>query len=177
MRLSRRLTLALGMAMVLPLAAAPDGARDFDWEIGTWKTVLKRRLEPLTGSDEWGHYEGTTVVRKVWDGRSNLVELDVQGPAGRIEGASWRLYNPQARQWSLNFASVRSGTLSAPSVGEFKNGRGEFYGADTFDGRAILVRFVITRSGDDAARFEQAFSADGGKNWEVNWVAEDTRLK
>src|SRR5574338_882762 len=84
-----------------------DGQRDFDFEIGTWKTHLRRRLHPLTGSNTWVEYEGTTVVRKVWNGRANLVELEVAGPAGRIEGLSLRLYNPQSRQWSLNFSNSR----------------------------------------------------------------------
>src|SRR5690349_1939537 len=85
-----------------PAAAAP-GQHDFDWEFGTWKTVVKRRLRPLTGSQEWVEYQGTTTVSKVWKGRANLVELDVTGPAGRLEALSLRLYNPESRQWSLNF--------------------------------------------------------------------------
>jgi hypothetical protein len=152
-----------------------SGQRDFDFEIGKWKTQLKRRLRPLTGSNEWVEYQGTTVVRKVLDGKANLVELDVTGPSGRIEGMSLRLYNPEARQWSLNFANAASGTLTPPVIGEFKNGRGEFYGADTLGARAILVRFVIFDITPDSAKFEQAFSSDGGKTWEVNWVATDTR--
>ena len=157
--------------------AARDGQHDFDWEIGTWKTHLKRRLRPLTGSDEWVRYEGTSVARKVWNGRANLLELDVQGPAGRIEGASWRLYNPESRQWSLNFANARSGTLSPPTIGEFRDGRGEFHSAETLDGRAILVRFVISDITADSAHFEQSFSDDGGRTWETNWIADDTRVK
>ncbi len=157
--------------------AAHDGAHDFDWEFGLWKTYLKRRLRPLTGSNEWVEYEGTSEVRKVWDGRSNLLELDVQGPAGRIQGASWRLYNPEARQWSLNFSNVRTGTLSPPSIGQFKDGRGEFYSTETLDGRTILVRFVISGITDDSAHFEQSFSDDGGKTWETNWIADDTRME
>ncbi len=156
--------------------AARDGQRDFDFEIGTWKTRLSRRVKPLTGSNTWVQYEGTTVVRKVWGGAANLVELDVSGPAGRIEGASLRLYNPQARQWSLHFANRQSGTSSPPTIGEFKNGRGEFYAQETLDGRAILVRFVISDITKDSCRFEQAFSDDGGKTWEVNWIAVDTRV-
>lgn len=159
-----------------PVAAQRDGQRDFDFEIGTWKTKLSRRLRPLTGSDTWVEYEGTTVVRKVWDGRANLVELDVEGPSGRIEGLSLRLYNPDARQWSLNFSNSAGGTLSPPVIGEFKNGRGEFYGQEMLNGRAILVRFVISDITQDSCRFEQAFSDDGGKTWEVNWVATDTRV-
>ncbi len=154
-----------------------DGQHDFDWEIGTWKTQLKRRLHPLTGSDEWVAYEGNTVVRKVWQGRANLVELDVRGPAGHIEALSLRLYNPEARQWSLNFSSSAGGTLGTPTIGEFRNGRGEFYDQETINGRAILVRFIISDITPDSARFEQAFSDDGGRTWEVNWIATDTRSK
>lgn len=154
-----------------------DGQKDFDFEIGTWKTRLKRLAKPLSGSNEWVEYEGTTVVRKVWDGRANLVELDVKGAAGRIEALSLRLYNPESRQWSLNFANVRSGVMATPTVGEFKDGRGEFYNQEDFNGRAILTRFVIFDIKPDSCRFEQAFSDDGGKTWEVNWIATDTRVK
>jgi len=43
--------------------------------------------------------------------------------------------------------------------------------------RAILVRFVISDITPNSCRFEQAFSDDRGKTWEVNWIATDTRLK
>ena len=154
-----------------------NGQHDFDFEIGTWRTELKRLQQPLTGSTSWVEYQGTTVVRKVWDGRANLVELEVDGPAGHIEALSLRLYNPESHQWSLNFSSSKGGTLSPPSIGEFKDGRGEFYSQETLNGRAILVRFVITPLSPDTCRFEQAFSDDGGKTWEVNWIAVDTRTK
>ncbi len=169
--------LVSSMAAALPRAGptARDGQHDFDFEIGTWKTHLKRLQNPLTGSNTWVEYEGTTVVRKVWEGRANLVELEVNGTAGRIEGLSLRLYNPDSHQWSLNFSNSRGGTLSPPVMGEFQNGRGEFYGQDTLDGRAIFVRFVISDITPSSCRFEQAFSDDGGKTWEVNWIATDTR--
>ena len=154
-----------------------DGQRDFDFEIGTWTTRLSRLLRPLTGSTTWVEYAGTSVVRKVWDGRANLVELVVDGPAGHLEGLSLRLYNPETRRWSLNFSNSRTGTLSPPAIGEFRNGRGEFYSEETLNGRAILVRFVISDITPVSARFEQSFSADRGKTWEVNWIAIDTRVK
>ena len=157
-------------------AAERDGQKDFDWEIGSWTTHLKRLKSPLSGSTEWVEYQGTTEVRPVMDGRANLVELKVEGRAGRIEGASLRLYNPQARQWSLNFASAGGGVLTPPVFGAFHNGCGEFYGQDSWNGRTILVRFVISDVTPGSARFEQAFSVDGGKSWEVNWIATD-RLK
>jgi len=154
-----------------------DGQHDFDFEIGTWKTHLRRLVRPLTGSTTWVEYEGTTVVRKVWNGRANLVELKASGPAGSFEGLSLRLYNPQSRQWSLNFANINDGVMAQPTIGEFKDGRGEFYNQEKYNERAILVRFVIARIAEDKYQFEQAFSDDGGKTWEVNWIAVDTRVK
>jgi hypothetical protein len=159
------------------LPAERDGQHDFDFETGSWKTHISRLQHPLTGSNTWAEYEGTSVVRPVWSGRANLLELEVDGPAGYIEGLSLRLYNPQSHQWSLNFANSNSGSLSQPTVGAFKSGRGEFYDQESFNGRIILVRFIISDITPDSCRFEQAFSDDGGKTWEVNWIATDTRLK
>ncbi len=166
------------LAQSSPAPAQPrDGQHDFDFHIGTWTTRLRRLSRPLTGSTTWIEYEGTTIVRKVWDGRANLVELQVDGPAGHLEALSLRLYNPQSRQWSLNFSNSSGGTLSPPSIGEFRDGRGEFFAQETLNGRAILVRFVISDITPRSIRFEQSFSADGGKTWEVNWIAVDTRVK
>lgn len=153
------------------------GERDFDFEIGTWKTHVKRRLRPLTGSTTWVEMQGISTVKKILNGRANMVELVADGEGVHFEGLSLRLYNPQARQWSLNFSNMASGTLEIPTIGEFKNGVGEFYGQESLGGRAILVRFVITPLMPDSIRFEQAFSDDGGKTWEVNWIATDTRVK
>jgi hypothetical protein len=160
-----------------PTPKARDGQHDFDFEIGTWKTHLSRLQHPLSGSTTWIEYVGTTVVRKVWNGRANLVELAVDGPSGHFDALSLRLYNPQSHQWSLNFANIAGGTLTEPAIGEFKNGRGEFFDQESLDGRAIFVRFVISPISPDSIRFEQSFSDDGGKTWEVHWIAIDTRVK
>lgn len=172
------LALTLEIQPLAAQSAAPrDGRRDFDFEIGVWNTHLRRLVRPLSGSTEWVEYEGTTLVREVWKGDANLVELDVTGPTGRIQALSLRLYNPESRQWSLNFANSATGELSTPSVGQFRDGRGEFYSKETLNGRPILVRFIITPITADSCRFEQAFSADGGRTWELNWIATDTRMK
>jgi hypothetical protein len=153
-----------------------SGAQDFDFEVGTWKTHLKRLIHPLTGSTTWTEYSGTSRVRKIWDGRANILELEVDGPNGHIEALSLRLFNPAARQWSLNFSNSAAGILGTPTVGEFKDGRGEFYDQEPLGDRMILVRFVISDITSRSCHFEQSFSADGGKSWEVNWVADDTLM-
>jgi hypothetical protein len=181
-----RTTIAFLACIVLGALASPavnaaesgtrrDGQHDFDFEVGNWKTHVSRLLHPLTGSKTWVEYDGTTVVRKVWDGRAILLELEMDGAGSHFEGLSLRMYNPEAHQWSLNFANSSSGVMSTPTIGEFRDGRGEFYDQETLSGRAILVRFVISNIRHDSVHFEQAFSDDGGKTWEVNWIATDTR--
>jgi hypothetical protein len=161
----------------VPVSAPRDGQHDFDFEIGTWKTHLSRLDHPLTGSTTWIEYKGTSVVRKVWNGWANLVELEVDGPTGHIQGLSLRLYNPQSHQWSINYANSAGGSLGTPTIGEFKNGRGEFFSQEPFNGRTILVRNIWSDITPRSCHFEQAFSDDGGKTWEVNWIATDTRVK
>jgi hypothetical protein len=152
-----------------------DGQHDFDFEIGTWKARLSRLDKPLTGSTTWFEYEGTSVVRPLWDGRANLGELAVRGTAGQIEGLSLRLYNPQTRQWHISWANARDGMLGDGMTGGFTGRRGEFFGEELFNGRTILVRFVFFDLAPTAFRFEQAFSDDWGKTWEVNWKARFNR--
>lgn len=170
-------SIAVGLAQGAPSPSSlAESSRDFDFEIGTWKTHIKRLVHPLTGSTTWVELDGVTTVKKVWDGRANLVEVEANGSGGHFQGLSLRLYNPQTRQWSLNFASSTDGTMAQPTIGAFKNGRGEFYDHEDLSGRPILVRFVISRITPTSCTFEQAFSADEGKTWEVNWVATDTRI-
>ena len=157
--------------------AVRDGQKDFDWEIGTWTTKVKVRRNPLSGTaPDWAEYKGTSAVKPLLNGRANFVELSVIGPRGKIEGGSLRLYNPAAGQWSLNYATLSGGVLTAPVFGSFDgHGHGLFYGLDALAGRMILVRFVITQVAPNEARFEQAYSVDGGQSWEDNWIAIDIR--
>ncbi|HST35626.1 MAG TPA: hypothetical protein VLK25_03235 [Allosphingosinicella sp.] len=170
---------ATSQAAAAPPGAERDGRRDFDFETGTWDTHVRLLRNPLSGATpDWAEYRGTSIVRPLMDGRANVVELSVAGPAGRIEGLSLRLYNPQTHQWSLNYAGLRSGSLTAPVHGRFDGAGGaSFYGTDMVEGRAVFVRFVISEVTANSARFEQAFSVDGGATWEVNWIAVDTRRR
>jgi hypothetical protein len=180
-----RIRLFSGIAIALAVASAAaagaptrDGAHDFDAQVGRWHTELRRLKAPLSGSTDWVQYSGTSTVTPVWNGKASLAQLEVEGPAGAIEGLSQRLYDPKSRQWSLYYSNSRYGTLvGPPTVGSFSNGVGEFYSSDTLDGRAILVRFTIKPESPDKIRFEQSFSDDGGRTWEPNWIATDTRLR
>lgn len=193
MRQSRRIVLALLATLVFavpshPAFAAPppasppaaaaaeaDHAHDFDFEFGTWKTHLRLLVKRLAGSNTWADLEGTSVVRKVWDGRANLGELKVDNATTHIQGISLRLYNPQSREWYIHWANAKDGTLGPAMVGKFTNGRGEFYNQEMFDGKAAFVRFIFSDVTANSFQLEQAYSTDGGKTWEPNWIATFTR--
>ncbi|MBC9030887.1 hypothetical protein IAG41_00635 [Sphingomonas sp. JC676] len=187
-RFACRAAIAIVFASAIPLsvgtsalaqdsATARDGQRDFDFEIGDWNTSVRVLRNPLSGkAPNWAEYRGTSIIKPLLDGRANTVELSVAGPAGRIEGVSLRLYDPQTRQWGLNYASLHDGAMTPPVLGRFESAdRAVFYGNDKLGERPIRVRFVITKISRDEAHFEQAYSADNGATWEVNWIAVDKR--
>jgi hypothetical protein len=161
-------------------AALHDGQHDFDFLIGSWKIHLKKRVHPLSGSNEWVEFDGTVVCRTIWGGLAEVEEFNVDSPEKNIfiQGLAVRLYNPKTHQWTIYWANRKNGAIDpTPQIGQFSGGRGEFYGQDTLDGKAIYVRFIWSNTTSPAPHFEQAFSADGGRTWEVNWITEQTRLE
>jgi hypothetical protein len=167
-------------ALAQAVAAAPvqppsgelrDGQHDFDFNIGTWKIHTRLLLHPLTNSNDWVDLNETVHIRKVWDGRAQLEEIEGE----HFRGGSLLLYNPQAHQWSQYFVDSAVGVPSQPRTGEFKNGRGELFGQQSFNGRTISVRFVYSDITPNSHRMEQSFSDDGGKTWQPNFVATLTR--
>jgi len=155
-----------------------DGQHDFDFELGTWNIHLKKLMRPLTGSTTWVEFDGSSVTRKVWDGRAQLEQFETDSSiAGHIEGLTLRMYNPQSHEWRLYWANNKNGIMDPPQIGEFKNGRGEFYAQDILNGKSILIRFVWSNTTTITPHFEQSFSDDGGKTWEVNWITDQTRVR
>jgi len=173
-----RLLLPLLFAAATASAQAPrDGAHDFDFEIGRWHAHLSRLIHPLTHSTTWTTYDGTSITRAVWGGRANLSELEVDDTAGtHIEGMSLRLYDSTAHQWRIHWANARDGALGPAMVGGFlPDGHGEFYDQEDFNGKPVFVRFIFSEMKQQSFKIEQAFSPDGGKSWETNWISTFTK--
>ncbi len=164
-----------GGAQSQATSAASSGQHDFDFHFGTWKAHNLLLAHPLSGSTTWIETNGTVTVRKIWNGRANVEEIDSSDAATHFQGLTLFLYNPASQQWSQTFANVDDGTLGRPLIGEFKNGSGEFFGQELFNGRSILVRFVWSDIKPDSHRVEQSFSDNGGKSWEPNFIATLTR--
>lgn len=155
--------------------AARDGRHDFDWDIGLWKVHQRRLLHPLTGSTTWVDYDGTDNVQKIWEGaNSGIVESD--GSAGHLEIYTLRLYDPDARRWSIYFANRAGGGIGTPVAGTFNNGQGEFIDHETYKDKTIMVRFRVFDIQPNSCRFDQSFSADEGKTWETNFLVKETRV-
>jgi hypothetical protein len=178
--LVRAQTAAPANAASPPRAAERDGQHDFDPLIGTWKAKLKRLEHPLSGSTAWIEFEGTQITKSIWGGRGTMDEFHVDSPSTntRIDGLTVRLYNPKSHQWHIYWANANRGMFDPPpTIGQFKDGRGEFFDQEYFEGRSILVRYVWSDITPTSAHFEQSYSDDGGKTWEANWVSTIERAK
>jgi hypothetical protein len=171
-------TVATQPAAPLASHTNDDGQDDFDFLIGSWKVHLKKLVKPLTGSTTWIEFDGTSSARKILGGRANMDEFSTEDPQthARTEGITVRLYNPTTKEWHIYWINPRDGVIGLPVVGKFKNGRGEFYDHEEFQGRTIFVRYVWSNITANAAHFEQSFSEDGGTTWETNWITDQTRV-
>ena len=152
-----------------------DGRNDFDFLIGTWNVHHHRLVERLRGSTDWEDFEGDTMDRKILSGLGNLDENILHRKTGSVHAISLRLFNPASKEWSIYWSTNLTGTLDVPMVGGFTDGRGEFYSQEVFEGQHIYSRFIWSKITAISCQWEQAFSIDGGKTWETNWVMEFER--
>jgi len=160
-------------------AAAHDGRHDFDFEIGHWQAHVRTLGHRLSHSTDWDELSGTVITRALpmlegW----NESEMRVDSPTTHrhIELLAVRLYNPTSHQWAIYGSSIKTGVFDPPMIGQFKDGRGELYSQDTWEGRAVYVRFIWQSIDPDRTHLEQAYSDDGGKTWETNWIYDGRRL-
>jgi len=152
-------------------------ARDFDFWMGSWRVQNRYLRKRLAGSEDWVEFEATVAAHPILDGMGNEDEFRTDYAGGFI-GMSFRFFNPTTRQWAIYWAdSRRPGLLDPPVIGAFSGDTGLFEGADTFEGKPILMRFLWSRVTTTNPRWEQAFSADRGRTWETNWVMDFTRLE
>ena len=150
-------------------------ASDFDFLVGQWHVAHRYLASRLSGSDDWGESSGLATSRTYFNGTISTDEFHFPSVGSR--GFALRLFDPKSKLWSIYWVSSRDGKLQPPLHGTFSNGIGEFYGDDIHDGQPIRVRFIWSDITDRSARWEQAFSADGGKTWEVNWVMSFRRIQ
>lgn len=159
-----------GPSKAAPGIAPNDGRHDFDFFFGHWNVHNRR----LAGSTEWIEFEATSDCHPNLGGLANEDEFRTDFWEGFC-GMSFRFFDPSQKTWSIYWADNRTGALQPPVVGSFQGDQGVFEGPDTFAGKPILVRYSWSRVTTPTPRWEQAFSSDGGKTWETNWIMDFTR--
>ena len=153
-----------------------DGRNDFDFLVGTWKVHHRMLKDRLKESEEWIEVEGEMVDRKILNGIGNMDDNLIHMKTGPVHAITLRLFNPASREWSIYWATNRTGILDIPMIGGFKDGIGEFYSQEVFEGRHIYNRFIWSKITSNSCQWEQALSEDGGKTWETNWIMEFERV-
>ena len=157
--------------------AVQDHSRDFDFFFGDWKVRHRYLKARLAGSTEWLEFDGTTRAQPLLNGAGNVDDNFLDKPDGPYRAATIRAYDAKTNIWAIWWIDGRTptGPIDPPMLGRFENGVGTFLSDQEFNGKPIKVRFLWMPKGDDAAQWEQAFSADGGQTWETNWVMQFTR--
>ena len=158
--------------------AMQDHAHDFDFLVGKWKVHHRRLKERLAGSHDWVEFEGTSELWLTMGGHGTVDDNFIGLPGGAYRAMGTRGYDPKTQTWAIWWLDGRDPhTVGAPVMGNFQNGIGTFEGDDTFNGKPIKVRFTWSRITAKTAHWEQAFSPDGGKSWEMNWAMDFTRAE
>jgi len=171
-----------GQTTSAPQSEISSGARDFDFFMGDWVVENRHLTKRLEGSDQWETFQARQHVQPLPGGIGNFDEFIAKDWKPGYVGMSLRIFNPETKLWSIYWLTnqnggidSKSGALMPPVVGKFENGVGIFEGSDEFNGKPILVRYTWSQIAINSARWEQAFSTDGGKSWETNWIMRMSR--
>jgi hypothetical protein len=186
---SFRIALAIALLAAGPAYASQDAPKplqgsadlshlhDFDFLVGNWQVHHRKLKARLAGSHDWLEFDGSCSMRKLMDGWANVDDNVMNVPGAAYRGVGLRSYDPKTGMWAIWWMDGRNpfGDLDPPVKGHFVNGVGDFYANDTLNGKPIRVRYEWSHITASSARWEQAYSADGGKTWETNWTMEFQR--
>lgn len=157
--------------------SAKSQATDFDFLVGRWKVRHRRLRQRLVGCTEWDEFGGSSELRQLMDGRANVDDCLLELPGGAYRAVTLRSFDPETGQWAIWWLDGRfPHQMDVPMIGGFSSGVGTFYADEQIDGRSVRVRFLWSDVTATSCRWQQAFSVDGGKTWEVNWVMDFTRI-
>jgi hypothetical protein len=175
------LCLLVAPAHEMPRAAdsafLQNGAHDLDFLSGRWSARISHILNPFADGQRVVELEGIIAVSKVWNGHGWLEQIDADGPGVHWGGLALFLYNSKGRQWSQSFVNGQSGVWAAPMIGDFQNGRGEFYSQDSYDGRTVLVRGVWSNIEPTSHTYTESLSDDGGATWRPGLIVSWSRIR
>ncbi|NLP85102.1 hypothetical protein HF576_14715 [Microbacterium sp. CFH 90308] len=148
----------------------------FDFLIGEWSVANRRLRRPLSGTSDWYETPATARSSTLHNGAISIDEMWY--PDLGFAGASIRVHDPAADDWTIYWVKSRTGHLQPPVRGVW--GPGNVFtatGPDIFEGTRIVARYRWHSISAQAATWEQAFSVDGGLTWETNWVMTWARVR
>lgn len=149
---------------------------DFAFYAGNWKIRVKKLKAFLKGSNEWVEQDATEEIRPILNGLGYVGQFQQTVNGLRYEGLAIHLFDPATRLWSNLWADSNTGRLDPPVVGSFEGDSGTFYGKDRFDNKPIDVMFRWDLKDRNNPVWTQAFSADGRKTWETNYIMYYSKL-
>jgi hypothetical protein len=157
---------------------AVSGLHDFDFLVGHWQVHHRKLKKRLVDNHEWVEFDGTLFSQPLMGGYANVDDDVFDVPGGPYRGVAPRSFDAKSGQWSIWWMDSRMPTapMDPPVRGRFQNGVGTFYADDTENGRAIRIRFIWSKITPTSCHWEQAYSPDGGKTWETNWVQDLKRV-
>ena len=166
-------------ARVSQVESAVPGLHDFDFLVGHWQVHHRKLKKRLVNNHEWVEFEGTLFSQPLMGGYANVDDDVFDVPGGAYRGVAPRSFDAKSRQWSIWWMDSRTPTapIDPPVKGSFHNGVGTFYADDTENGKPIRIRFTWSKITPTSCHWEQAYSPDGGKTWETNWVQDLKRVQ
>ena len=157
-----------------------DGRHDFDFFFGAWQVANRKRVNPLIpGDTEWIEFDAQVEAHPIVGGIGNIDTYKAPEFPGRpgFEGFTLRLFEPKTGLWRIWWtSSLGTGQLDEPVVGRFEDGLGRFECDEIIDGVHVRVRYEWKNIGAYSVTWEQAFSFDGRRTWDSNWIMDSTRI-
>jgi hypothetical protein len=151
------------------VASVTSSHTDFDFLFGRWAIHNRKLKTRLSNNQEWIEFDATAECRKILQGFGNIDQFITEFDGVLFEGASFRLFNPKTKLWSIYWADSDAVVMDVPQVGSFDGNIGRFYAEDVYAGKPIVVVFEWDKSNPENPLWSQAFSADKGQTWEWNW--------
>jgi len=150
---------------------------DFDFLIGEWSVVNRRRRTWLANDEEWLEFPSTCRFWKTLEGMVVQDECRATRDGRTHAGGAYRIYDPGADRWTVYWASTAYPELGLVRqvAGRVRQGKGELFGEEEFEGRTVRLRFRWERLSDREVCWEQAYQDPASGEWETNWTMGFTR--
>lgn len=155
-----------------------DGSRDFDFMLGTWSVHTRILRKLFVNGHDWKDCY-VRLTTKPFGNNAGNVEVGPIRCAGAqpVNTITIRLYNASTHQWSIYWASDTASLIGPPQVGHFgSDGVGIFDAYYTYRGIPVISRYRWNILPGNHPHFEQLYSKDNGKTWELNWDSVCTRV-